>query len=223
MPRKPSNTRRMEKCASAFTTTLRAPRNPSGTATTAATKVPRKAIATLSARPCRMSSHCAPGLGGIIRRRMTNSPDRPRVIRSGVMSNHQHRLTSQAANKIQPAMRVARWAGVRPKADGSRARARGCRRRRSCPRSYSHPADGARAQCFRGHVDSEHGEHDQHDDGADLLVIVEADHRIEFLADAAGADEADDGGAAHVDLEADQHVAQEVRQHLRQDGVSYRL
>ena len=43
----------------------------------------------------------------------------------------------------------------------------------------------------------------------------------QILADAAGADEADDGRAAHVDLEAQQRVARETGQDLRQHGEAH--
>ena len=122
MPRNPSNTRRTEKCASAFTTTLRAPRNPSGTATMAAAKVPRKAIATLSPRPRRMSCHWSPGLGGTIWRRMVPSPAAPLAMRRGVMSNHQHSAASQASAAAAAAQRRAAPAGLGPKARGFCAR-----------------------------------------------------------------------------------------------------
>ena len=55
-------------------------------------------------------------------------------------------------------------------------------------------------------------------DRADLLIDVEADHAFQFLADAAGADEADDGGGADVDLEPQQRVAEEAGQDLRHDA-----
>ena len=64
---------------------------------------------------------------------------------------------------------------------------------------------------------------DQDQDGnrADLLVDVEADHPFEFLADAAGADKADDRRGANIDLEPQQRVAEESRQHLRHHAIAH--
>ena len=69
-----------------------------------------------------MSCHCAPGLGGIIWRRMTNRPEMPRDSRAGVMSNQMHSATSQATNSNTPHQRSTRVSGGGPKARGKRAR-----------------------------------------------------------------------------------------------------
>ena len=58
-------------------------------------------------------------------------------------------------------------------------------------------------------------------DRADVGVVELADRDDEFLADAAGADEAHHRGAAHVDLEAQQRVAGEAGRHLRQHGEAH--
>ena len=58
-----------------------------------------------------MSCHCAPGLGGIIWRRMTNSPEMPCDSRAGVMSNQTHSATSQATNSNAPSHRRTRVSG----------------------------------------------------------------------------------------------------------------
>jgi hypothetical protein len=104
-------------------------------------------------------------------------------------------------------------AGPGPKARGYRAR------------SAATSAGDARpaARRLAGDVYDADRQHDQHQDRADLPVVVEADNGIKLLSDAAGADEADHGGAAHVDLEAQQQVAQEARQHLRQDRPAHAL
>ena len=64
---------------------------------------------------------------------------------------------------------------------------------------------------------------DHQHDRAHVLVVVEADGLIELLADAAGADEADDGGRADVQLEPPQRVGGEVGQHLGQHGEADHL
>ena len=72
-----------------------------------------------------MSCHCAPGLGGIIWRRMTNKPEMPRDNRAGVMSNQKHSAINQTtnSNRTEPAQNARQqW---RPKgawAAGTHAR-----------------------------------------------------------------------------------------------------
>ena len=58
--------------------------------------------------------------------------------------------------------------------------------------------------------------HDHQHDRTDVLVIVEADGVVEFLADPAGPDETDDRGGADVELEPPQRIGREIRQDLRQ-------
>jgi hypothetical protein len=70
--------------------------------------------------------------------------------------------------------------------------------------------------------DRDHQHHeDQHRQHP--VVGVERDDAVQFLPDAARADEADDRRGAHVDLEAQHRVAEEVRHDLRHDPVGHLL
>jgi hypothetical protein len=86
-------------------------------------KVPRKAIATVCASECRISSQCVPGEGGIISRTMTPRLPMPSAMRRGVMSKYQQQAAIQAISANQPAQRLARASGGSAKAAGTRARA----------------------------------------------------------------------------------------------------
>ena len=81
-------------------------------------------------------------------------------------------------------------------------------------------ADEAVADLFRKQIDGDDDQQDQDADRADFLIDVEADHPLQFLADAAGADEADDGRGADIDLKPQQCVAEEAGQHLRHHAVT---
>jgi hypothetical protein len=72
------------------------------------------------------------------------------------------------------------------------------------------------AQPARAHLDREHRDDHQHDDGGDVGVVELADRLDELVADAAGADIAEHRGLAHVDLEAQDQVARKAGGHLRQ-------
>ena len=79
-------------------------------------------MATLSARPRRMSVHSSPGEGGTMRRRMVPRPERPFHSRAGDKPNHHSAPASHAANRAAPAILAARRPGVAPKAAGIRSR-----------------------------------------------------------------------------------------------------
>ena len=67
----------------------------------------------------------------------------------------------------------------------------------------------------------EHRDDDHEQDGADVGIIEFADRDHEFLADAAGADEAHHRGLADIDLEAQQRVAGVAGGDLRQHGKAH--
>src|SRR6476646_4093414 len=130
---------------------------------------------------------------------MTKRPEMPCDSRPGVMSNQTHNAISQAIHSDAPSHRSARVSGGGPKARGKRARrwamsatdvtARLRRHARESghpvPSAFAgmtnaaalfHASDRQGAQLLRRQVDQTDRKYDQHDDSADLLVVVEADH-----------------------------------------------
>ena len=223
----PSNSRRVRKRKTHCGTMLRAPRKPSGSDETTASIVPRYAIATVSTieRSNSAWSQSAKCDQSIISRRMTQSfgklgEDPVEVEQPEQVDKIAENATASAARMRAP----ARWANARGKRlDRRPMSAAVMRSRRIAPLIVpAAPMNRCRIRSEARSIATTISRIRMHD-RADLLIDVEADHALQFLADAAGTDKADDRRGPHVDLEPQQRVAEEARQHLRHDPVAHLL
>src|SRR5262249_28814871 len=89
--------------------------------------------------------------------------------------------------------------------------------------SGSRPARQAPPYSAGDDIKGCYGDDDQQQNGADIGVVEFADGNKQVLADAAGANKADDRAGSYIDLEAQQRIAGEVRQRLRQRTKPHRV
>src|SRR6266436_9923665 len=83
------------------------------------------------------------------------------------------------------------------------------------------PADDRKAQLAGNPVDRGDRDQNHQDQERHLLPFEHADLLGQLQADAAGADDADDGGRARVRLDKIEHLARDDRQHLGYQAKAY--